>query len=148
MNNKILAFGLNWWELALVGAIILGIATWVLTKVMPLSDPKIIKGSDLQKTKEGRDLLIRLQERGPSSVPLVVTPCKNCDGTGITTGTMRALMGTQTNIYLCEPCGGTGLEGGTDYKVEYCKACMAGNAINSNCPLCKGSGVMKVRKYE
>jgi hypothetical protein len=146
VGGGIMMIGFSWWQDALGGILVIAIATWVMAKVMPLGEPKTIKGSDLQKTKEGRDLLIGFQERGPSSIPLVVTPCKSCDGTGVTTGEMRALMGTQTNVHLCEPCGGTGLEGGADYVVKYCKACVTRNAISSNCTMCSGSGVMKVKK--
>ena len=139
--------GFNWWQDALAGLLVLGITVWILTKTMPLGEPKTIKGSELQKTKEGRDLLVAMQDTmGMKTIPLVVKPCKNCDGNGIVVGTMRNLMGTQTNVHLCEPCGGTGLEGGTNYVVEYCKACVSRNGISSNCPMCSGSGVVKVKR--
>ena len=110
-------------------------------------EPRVIKGSELQKTKEGRELLVGFQDAGRTNyVPLTVLACRDCEGSGLKIGEFRHIMGQYTNMYLCEACGGSGLEGGTDYRVEYCKPCSERGQIVNSCPSCSGTGVMKVKK--
>ena len=136
---------LAWWQDLIAGILILVITIWLLYRIMP--ETRTITGTELQKTKEGRNLLAGLQEKsGVLSVPLVVKPCKNCEGSGLIIGPTRNHMGMDSNMYLCQDCGGSGLEGGTDYRVEYCGICTENKRVSNGCPACSGTGVVKIRK--